>query len=206
MLYPEVKIIVADDSKKVIANELADEYYHLSYDVGVSAGRNFLISKVETKYAMFIDDDTLFIEESRLEKAMKILEENQIINMVAGAIKGSDFYGTMEIVNGDLIRSRRKHRSIIKGHKIYDFDIQLFICRTDFIKRNMWNPELKTVEHMEFFWRIKDNLVLTRVPDMYFKNTSIRNKEYSKLRMARASFYMDKQCSLIGVRKIGDKR
>lgn len=202
--YPKVRIIVADDSRAPSVNSLADEYYFLEHDVGVSAGRNFLIDKVDTKYCMFIDDDTLFTNESRIERALDILDDNKEINMVAGTIKGTTFHGLLEKRGEIMIRHMRKHRRIINGHKIYDFDIQIFIARTETMVENKWNENLKTVEHTEYFWRAIGNIVLTRIPDWRFLNTAARNTTYSKYRVQRIREYMKKQCDAMGVERIVD--
>lgn len=59
-----IKIRVADDSKKSYKDKILKQfsflqiyYYELPFDSGLSYGRNFLLSKVETDYFILMDDD-----------------------------------------------------------------------------------------------------------------------------------------------------
>ena len=75
--YPTIPIIVADDSEDPkIRTDV--RYYALPFDVGVSAGRNFLVKKVKTKYFITVDDDLIFDSETKLENFLRIIENNDI--------------------------------------------------------------------------------------------------------------------------------
>lgn len=51
------------------------QYYNLEKDCGLSAGRNFLLNKIQTKYFVLADDDFVFDQKTNLERAVQILEE-----------------------------------------------------------------------------------------------------------------------------------
>lgn len=204
--YPNVKIFVADDSEQPTYNNKADEYHFLPFDTGLSYGRNFLLDKVKTKFIMFIDDDTIFTSNECLEKMTSVLKNNQEIDLVAGSIIGNNFFGCLNKDGEILFRDQLKYRKITNGYKIYDYVLNLFVARTEKIKKIRWNNELKIVEHMDFFWRAKDKLISTRLDDCVFLNTSKRNSKYSKFRIDRIAFYKKKQCDLIGVKSIKDRR
>jgi len=204
-LYPTIKIIVADDSKKPIKNKLSNEYYFLEFDCGVSKGKNFLLDKVNTEYVMFLDDDTLFTEESRIEDALSVLENNPAIDLVAASLEGVNYYGTFSKEGDILYRNNKKHVEIINGHKIYDYVIQLYLARTESIKSIKWNEELKTCDHADFFWRAKSTLKSTRLEQWKMINTARQNEVYRTFRQDRIPLYMKKQCEFIGVEKIVDR-
>ena len=200
-LYNDVKVIVADDSKEPLVNTLANEYYSLPFDSGLSRGRNFLLTKVNSKYTMLIDDDTIFTVESDLQSMLNILETTPEINLVAGLIKGNKHYGVMH-VDGDILykvcgESKRK----INGNKIFDIVVNLFIARTDKLKQTHWCDELKICEHTEYFYRYRDTLTCTVDFNTLFINTSERNDTYTKYR-DRVEEYMKLQCNIIGVEEI----
>src|SRR5947208_139 len=78
--YPDIRIIVADDSKKPHAPRIAKifsnvECITLPFDVGISVGRNAMLKRIKTKYFVLCDDDFLFYEQTKLEKFKKILDE-----------------------------------------------------------------------------------------------------------------------------------
>lgn len=202
--YPDVKILVANDAIEPIKNEKATIVFNLPFDVGLSAGRNFLLEKVATPYVMFIDDDTIFTQESNLQDMLEILKSNNI-DLVAGKIRGNDFYGTLEIEDGVLYRNCKSYRSIEQGFKIYDYVLNLFIAKTDKVKQIKWNEDLKIVEHMDFFWRAKDHIKSTVCENAYFLNTSDRPPRYSDYRVKRINHFKKMQCNVIGVKDIRNR-
>lgn len=204
--YPDVKILVANDGPDSIVNDKADQIFDLPFDVGLSAGRNHLLDKVKSEFVMFIDDDTIFSETSKVEDMLSVLHNNSEIDLVAGKIRGNSFCGTLEKENGTLFRNIGSYRSTVAGFKIYDYVLNLFVARTSKIKEVLWDEELKIVEHMDFFWRAKGVLCCTALDHVYFHNTRERDAEYSKFRVERIPFFMQKQCEKIGVTEIRDRR
>nr|XP_025039054.1 beta-1,4 N-acetylgalactosaminyltransferase 2 isoform X3 [Pelodiscus sinensis] len=73
--YPDIKIIVADDSRDPEKIEEANvEHYIMPFGKGWFAGRNLAISQVTTKYYLWVDDDYLFTENTRIDKLVDVLE------------------------------------------------------------------------------------------------------------------------------------
>ncbi|XP_067235362.1 beta-1,4 N-acetylgalactosaminyltransferase 1 isoform X2 [Chanodichthys erythropterus] len=74
-LYPKIKIIVADDSlnpEKVVGDNV--EQYIMPPAQGWFAGRNLAVSQVTTKYFLWVDDDFVFLNETRIESFVNIME------------------------------------------------------------------------------------------------------------------------------------
>lgn len=204
-MYPDIKIIVADDSKNPEKNELVDEYYFLPHDSGLSYGRNFLMSKISTPYCMMIDDDTKFVTPNCIDMMVSILDNNPGIDLVAGHILGNIFKGILEKDDDTLYKIIGKHKETINNHKIYDFVINLFIAKTDKIKKILWNNDLKICEHINFFYRAKDTIKSTVCHDAVFLNSSKTNPTYYKFRTQRVAEYTQKQCESLNVKKIQEK-
>lgn len=58
--FPRTRVIIADDGRVSLRHQLNDELVTvltLPYDVGLSAGRNALLERVETTYFVTLDDD-----------------------------------------------------------------------------------------------------------------------------------------------------
>lgn len=75
--YPNLPIIIVDDSKKnykrYIMNKFSKslniQYIIEDYDIGLSKGRNILINNVKTKYFLLCDDDFEFDNRTKIELA-----------------------------------------------------------------------------------------------------------------------------------------
>ncbi|MFH1996904.1 MAG: glycosyltransferase [Candidatus Omnitrophota bacterium] len=166
--YPTIKIIVADDSKNPCPRKDV-EYYVLAYDVGLSAGRNFLVDKVTTKYLALFDDDFVCTENTRLDEMAGIMENNPI-DLVGG---DAVLFGTtrppantlLEIKNGILYQFVEKCRGSINGFPIYDKTPNFFVAKTARVKEVMWDEKIEYFrEHVDFFLRARGKLTITRLP------------------------------------------
>ncbi|KAL0198211.1 hypothetical protein M9458_006751, partial [Cirrhinus mrigala] len=74
--YPEIKIIIADDSlepQNVTGYKL--EQYIMPPAQGWFAGRNLAVSQITTKYFLWVDDDYIFSNSTRIEKFVEIMEK-----------------------------------------------------------------------------------------------------------------------------------
>ena len=90
--YPDVKVVVADDSadpektnREVMGRWPGKdiEYLALPYDVGLSEGRNRALARVKTPYFVLCDDDFVFDRRTNLELMKRQLEEHKV-DLVAG--------------------------------------------------------------------------------------------------------------------------
>ncbi len=84
-LYPDLKIIVVDDSKHPSKLE-GVETIVLSYDSGVSAGRNAGLKAVDTKYLLCLDDDFVFNRSTSLLNVLDSMERNLEVDILAGEV------------------------------------------------------------------------------------------------------------------------
>lgn len=80
--YPQLPIIIVDDSKKTYKNYILKKFPNLDinyiveeYDIGLSKGRNILINSVKTEYFLLCDDDFEFDQRTNIEYAKKTLEK-----------------------------------------------------------------------------------------------------------------------------------
>jgi GT2 family glycosyltransferase len=164
--YPSIHIIVADDSQKPkIRNDV--EYHVLPFDVGVSAGRNFAIDKVKTKYFVTVDDDLKFTKKTKLETFLDIIKDNGM-DLLCGAVTKSlpNECANFEIEDG-ILTVVPLGRPLFKKFRYCDYGVQFFIADTEKFKRfGGWDEELKTRgEHIELFLRAKrDKLKVAFTP------------------------------------------
>jgi GT2 family glycosyltransferase len=203
-LYPSIAIVVADDSKKPYAEDVARSFSNvqcitLKFDVGVSAGRNAMLARSTTKYLVLCDDDFLFYEQTRLEEFTRILEETDI-ELVAGCVMEKADTGEFSRCNcyaGNLIldMSRNLRMDPIKPKRPFsrcDIVANWFMANADAIRRTVggWDSRLKVEEHTDFFWRAKaGGLKVASTPYVKVQHTLATNSRYDFYRHTRTDKY-----------------
>ncbi|XP_078699220.1 beta-1,4 N-acetylgalactosaminyltransferase 1-like [Branchiostoma floridae x Branchiostoma belcheri] len=86
--YPKMRVVVADDSRPI--EDLQSEYvdhYVMPFASGWFGGRNLAVSQVTTPYLLWVDDDFVFTEETKLEVMVDILD-NSNLDLVSGVLGG----------------------------------------------------------------------------------------------------------------------
>ena len=188
--YPDIQIFVADDSDDAVDVKKEHlEIISLPFDSGLSAGRNFLLNRVETKYFLLVDDDFIFTSKTDLKLMRKILIEDDI-DLISGLTnrvpenKIQTYKGLLEL-HGSELRCIDGYRGLTKsGYKKYDLVMNFFMAKTDSVKKVMWDEELKIVEHTDFFLRAKGKLDIACCPDVVVNHLKNNNErpEYDAFR------------------------
>lgn len=169
--YPELRVIVGDDS--FVPYPRSDVVYRrLDPDMGASAGRNVLLSEVETPYFLQLDDDFEFTPDTRIERLAEIvaagdaeLAGGDVVNcrprwLLPPRRKPVRYHGLISVC-GDHVRFERGYRAQGVGYGVCDIVVQFFVARCDSIRGcGGWDSELKTEEHEEFFFRLQQHGVL----------------------------------------------
>ncbi|TRY97066.1 hypothetical protein DNTS_001466 [Danionella cerebrum] len=158
--YPKIKIIVADDSlepQKVEGENL--EHYLMPPAKGWFAGRNLAVSQVSTKYFLWVDDDFVFLNNTRIERFVEIMEANPELDVVGGQVESNSFFfkmnyeeGTVE-EGGCITRVFHTHAPLpgFDGCFFADGVVNYFLGRTAAVRKVGFDPFLKRVAHTEFF-------------------------------------------------------
>ncbi|CAL8255675.1 beta-1,4 N-acetylgalactosaminyltransferase 1a [Gadus morhua] len=161
--YPTVLIVIADDNEhpQPVTGPHIDRYI-MPFGKGWFAGRNLAVSQVTTKYVLWVDDDFLFTESTKLEKMVDILEKTTL-DLVGGAVTevtgySATYQHTFSVdeggSEGDCLHIRQGHYHSIQGFPscvVADAVINFFMARTDKILRVGFNPQLSRRGHLEFF-------------------------------------------------------
>ncbi|XP_077068233.1 beta-1,4 N-acetylgalactosaminyltransferase 1 [Siphateles boraxobius] len=159
--YPNIKIIVADDSLKpepVSGNNI--EHYIMPPAQGWFAGRNLALSQLTTKYFLWVDDDFLFLKETRVESFVEIMEAIPELDVLGGDVSGDQFHFILEYDEGEeeeggcLKRIEGGFHQPLSGYNgcfLVDGVINYFLARTEAVRRIGFDPFLKRVGHTEFF-------------------------------------------------------
>ncbi|CAJ1076022.1 beta-1%2C4 N-acetylgalactosaminyltransferase 2-like [Xyrichtys novacula] len=159
--YSNIKIIIADDSfepQKITGNNI--QHYIMPPAQGWFAGRNLAISQVTTKYFLWVDDDFLFTEDTKIEKLVETMEAVPELDVLGGTVKGNQFYFTLEYEEGEemeggcLNRKSNGKFQPLPGYPncaLASGVVNFFLARTDAVQRVGFDPKLQRVAHSEFF-------------------------------------------------------
>nr|XP_033773393.1 beta-1,4 N-acetylgalactosaminyltransferase 2 [Geotrypetes seraphini] len=156
--YPNITIIVADDSKT--PEKLQDphvEQYFMPYGKGWFAGRNLAVSQVTTKYFLWVDDDFLFNENTKIEKMVEVLE-NTDLDVVGGVVAGHYFNFKLLLEEGDeeghCLHWRSGFYYPLEGFPnctVTGGVVNFFLAHTEKARSVGFDPKHQRVAHSEFF-------------------------------------------------------
>ena len=221
--YPKIRVLVGDDSEisskeKIISkfNQYNLQYYNLEKDCGLSAGRNFLLNKIQTKYFVLADDDFVFDQKTNLERAVQILEEKKL-DIIGGYIRNykiiksnwdkllvliqkilkyelpTNYIGTLKMEGNTFYADYTVHS--FPEFAETDLVLNFFLAKTERIKEiHGWDPKLKLQEHTEFFYRVKlNNLKVGFTNELSVQHHPVKLKKYSEKRNRNyTNVFMDK--------------
>ncbi|XP_042200329.1 beta-1,4 N-acetylgalactosaminyltransferase 1 [Callorhinchus milii] len=161
--YPDVTIIVADDSDKPEKIQGAFiEHYIMPFRKGWFAGRNLAVSQTKTKYLLWVDDDFIFTGDTKIEKMVDVLERTTL-DMVGGSVREvTRFTATYRHQlsveaggkEGDCLEIRKGYYHTLEGFPncvVADAIINFFLARTEKIQEVGFDPHLSRWGHLEFF-------------------------------------------------------
>uniref|UniRef100_A0A8D2KRT3 Glycosyltransferase 2-like domain-containing protein n=1 Tax=Varanus komodoensis TaxID=61221 RepID=A0A8D2KRT3_VARKO len=157
LYYPNMTIIVADDSENPeMIKEANVEQFIMPFGKGWFAGRNLAISQVTTKYYLWVDDDFLFTDQTKIEKLVDVLE-NSNLDVVGGSVAGNDYKFKITYEEGE--DSSCLHLRYGSYHRLEGFPncvvtsgvVNFFLARTEESRRVGFDPKLLRVAHSEYF-------------------------------------------------------
>lgn len=201
--YPNLRIIVSDDSEK--SDQISGvDHLRMPYDSGASAGRNFALSKVDTPYVVTLDDDFVFNNRTNLEQWLNILETTNF-DLIGGNVDGHpNYHASLHIENNALVF---KPESVghINGFFLWNIVLQFWMGRTDKIKEiGGWDDEFKTVDHIIFFARSIGKIKIGHSTKVCVGHTPIQNPDYYIHRNGRMQQYLRLLMDRLGVDKVID--
>ncbi|KAA8584775.1 hypothetical protein FQN60_003469, partial [Etheostoma spectabile] len=127
---------------------------------GWFAGRNLAVSQVTTKYFLWVDDDFLFTENTKIEKLVEVMEAVPELDVLGGTVQGNQFYFSLlyeegeELEGGCLHRKSQDKFQSLPGYPkcfLASGVVNFFLARTDAVQRVGFDPQLQRVAHSEFF-------------------------------------------------------
>ncbi|XP_077977466.1 beta-1,4 N-acetylgalactosaminyltransferase 1-like [Glandiceps talaboti] len=198
--YPNITIIVADDSKERsdLQSDHYTHYYKMPFAEGWFAGRNLALSQVRTKYFFWVDDDFIFTEKTKLEKFVSKLEApNSNLDLVAGILDVEYVTGIADVTSWHKIYNRKisesgfcveekvDHYGPVDGFPqchLADAVLNFFMAKTLSVREVGFDPTLERVGHFEFFWDGLGKLRVAICADVSGLHLPSANDEYYQYR------------------------
>ena len=167
--YPELRIIVIDDSRE--PKPVPDvDFVELPYNSGLSVGRNHALDMTETPYFLLLDDDFVFSHRQDLGALIDYMERNPEVDIRGGRCIDLPFYIVHDFHDMPLFGGAAEPKvpigTEIDGLSVVNKVQNFFIGRTETVRKVKWKPELKVREHTEFFTRARGQLVTVFDPEM----------------------------------------
>lgn len=203
MLYPNIRIIVADDSRNF--HSIAGvEHLRMPYDSGVSAGRNLALSHVNTPYVVTLDDDFVFDSRTKLENWLEILEKTNL-DLIGGNVDGHpNYHASLHIVDDALV-FKSEPVGQESGFSTWNIILQFWMGRTERIREiGGWMNEFKTVDHIIFFARSIGKLKIGHCPDVGIGHKPIKSPDYYDHRNGRMQKYLRLLMDRLDVKRVID--
>jgi len=168
-LYPALRVVVVDDSR-VPTRLPGVTTITLPYDSGIAAGRNAGLAHVATPYVLVLDDDFVFYRHTRLGPALALMDRRVEIDIMGGRVVDLPLLRTRRLPFGDLFPTDAvpvaELGSRIGGLTVVDKVPTFFIARRERLAQVGWDPELKRMDHADFFTRALGVLTTVFNPDL----------------------------------------
>jgi glycosyltransferase involved in cell wall biosynthesis len=176
-VQPDLAVIIADDSSQ--PSHFPDvTTLVLPFNSGVSSGRNAALDVVQTPFVLILDDDFVFYRKTRIARALHVMRQTAQIDIMGGKVINLPECQADNYVNASLFPTSTAPKfpvgSMLAGLTVYDKVANFFIARTDSIRRVCWDPELKFVDHADFFTRARG--ILTTVYNDQFSVLHAKNR------------------------------
>lgn len=219
-MYPGVSIIIADDSHKPLSVDLPNvKVIHLPFNSGLSAGLQAALNDVKTPYVMRMDDDELLTIRSKVHRELNYLIEHTQLDLIGfghtTAIRlhspEFNFKEYYKYSMSDAIRPLKiKHLTKIdENHLVLGKVANIYLARTDKMREVGFDPNIKVIDHHEFFWRAAGIMTCAVALDtVVFHRHNPYEKEYNAYRSDYAAdleYIQRKRRQMIREEKENDK-
>ena len=157
--YPDVKIIIADDSEVPLQIEGA-EIVHLPFNSGLSKGLIAALERVETPYVVRLDDDMLLTPRSHIHDELVYLQRHPEIDLCGMQVnlvmeRNAKVYASIRMG----VPLKIPAGTLIEGREVVYKSANCFVARTEAVRKVGWDPNIRMIDHHEFFSRAAGQIV-----------------------------------------------
>ena len=157
--FPNARIVIADDSAVPLEIPGA-EIIHMPFNSGLSKGLIAALERVETPYVMRLDDDVLLIPKSQIPEQVRYLQKHQEVDLVSIPCRRSYQRGVELFLQNDMGKPMIiPNRTEIDGCIVACKTPNWFVARTEKIRQVGYDPNIRMIDHHEFFFRAAGRIV-----------------------------------------------
>lgn len=187
--YPHVRVIIADDSKEpleILNIQQGDVILHLPFNSGLSKGLIAMLDQVETPFVMRMDDDELLIRRSLIHQQLAFLQKHPEVDLVG--IQANWCKPEKAAQRMKQIRMSKEllipAGTVIDKREVVYKPPNVFLVLTDSIKKIGYDPNIRMIDHHEFFYRAAGQIVCVQDPHSTVMHCHNRfeNAEYNQYR------------------------
>ena len=162
--YPKVRIVIADDSLKPLEIDGA-EIIHLPFNSGLSKGLIAALKMVDTPYVMRMDDDFLLTPRSRIHDQLAFLQKHPKVDLVGIQAsqhpeKAAEAFRKIKMKKLLLVPAG----TVIDGREVVYKTPNVFLARTEKLRLVGYDPNIRMIDHQEFFYRAAGLIVSVQDP------------------------------------------
>lgn len=163
-MYPGASVIIADDSREPLEIGLANvRVLQLPFNSGLCAGLQAALAEVDTPYVMRMDDDELLTVRSRVHRELEYLMRHPELDLIGfghtTAVRlHSPEFNFKEYYKCPMEDAPRplkvSHMTRIDGnHMVLGKVANIYLARTEKLRKVGFDPNIRVIDHHEFFWR-----------------------------------------------------
>lgn len=168
--FPGVRVIIADDSEKPL--QFIDKnltVLQLPFNGGLGYGLKCALEQVQTPFVVRMDDDERIILPTRFEQQLRFLMEHPEIDLVAvlpfttpGANPPEEEakrYYSQPMSDAPKALRIPHMTQVDDRHIIVGKPANIFLARTEQLKKVGYDPNIRMIDHDDFFYRAAGVLV-----------------------------------------------
>ena len=170
--YPNAQVVIADDSKQpleIVNMAEGDTIIHLPFNTGISRGLIAALAEVKTPYTMRMDDDELLTPESNIHEQLAYLQKHSEVDLVG--IQAKHHHPERGAAGYSRIRMNRRLTipagTVVDGREVVYKTANIFVARTDMLRKVGYDPNIYLIDHHEFFYRAAGQIVCVQDPHSY---------------------------------------
>ena len=165
--FPNARIVIADDSAVPLEIPGA-EIIHMPFNSGLSKGLIAALEKVETPYMVRLDDDMLMVPQTHFEQLLRFLQQHEEVDLAAVTCEKPTKKSAARYLHFDMGKPMRIRVGTKIEHCIVSAKVpNCFIARTDSIRKVGYDPNIRMIDHHEFFFRAAGQIVSVIDPTSY---------------------------------------
>lgn len=189
--YPGTRVVIADDSSQPL--DLTGDgltVIQMPFNSGLSKGLNMALEKVETPFLVRMDDDELLTRHLNIADELRFLESHPIVDIVGfPCIDAGKSFSTRKRVKAYFKHSMSEApkaliiphgTSINNNHVVLGKVTNIYVARTESIRKVGWDDNIRMIDHHDFFFRAAGILVSTlSVNGVVFHNHNYFDPKYN---------------------------